>query len=165
MSEKNNNTFMGALAEEHIRESEQLKRAWFDHVLSSLEKLGENVDRLSSELHASKDNLYKEIIKTKENIRKELNDYRNNTSVDLEKVEKRIEKILDELNIKIKDLSVQAVKDELKRDIEKLKEDKIGPLSDSILALKVKIAVWGITAGIIGNIIVLTAAKYVFSIL
>jgi hypothetical protein len=92
MPDKNNkkDTFLGILAEEHIREAERLRKAWVDHVLITLEKLGNNIDDLSSDLSSAKDDLYKEIINVRETVRKEITENRNGSDRELEKLETRI---------------------------------------------------------------------------
>ena len=48
MVNNNEKTTFSVAAEEHIREAERLKKAWFDHVLSSLEKLNANVNSVKN---------------------------------------------------------------------------------------------------------------------
>lgn len=153
------------VAEERLLEADRLKKAWFDHVFASLEKLGRRVEKLSSELYAAKDALYKDIVDAKEVLRSELAVLKSEHNSDLEKLEKRIEKSIDSINKSIESLSVQKVKDELKKDVEdlgkeinkeltKIKDDRVAPLTTEVTKLKVKISVWGVLGGIVGAAIV-----------
>ena len=139
--------------EEHIREAERLKKAWFDHVLSSIEKLNANVNKLSSDVHEVKETLFKDIVNTKDSIRRDMGVNKADTTVNLDKLEKRIEKSMDKLAKDIESLAVQAIKDELKSDVDKLKDKHDTDLKDvqnSVTALKVKVGVIAFISGIIG---------------
>lgn len=163
MVKENDKATFAAVAEEHLRDADRLKKAWFDHVLSSLEKLGASVVKLSSELHMAKDDLFKDIIATRDELRKDLLCNRAEITVDIDKLERRIEKNIDKINKNIDSISIQAVKDELKEDLADLKskmnEDIVLlrkeslPLRDSITRLKVKVAIWGVVGGAVGAII------------
>lgn len=147
------------VAEERLLEADRLKKAWFDHVFASLEKLGESVNKLSSDLHGAKVALYKDIVAARETLRKELSAMKSETTMDLDKLERRIEKTIDNINKNIDALSVHSVKEELKKDVEslrkeitkeitKLKEERVFPLKEDIIKLKVKWSVlWGILGG------------------
>lgn len=155
---KGENATFTTVAEEHLREAERLKKAWFDHVLSSLEKLSANVTMLSTDLHMAKDNLFKDIIANKEQLRKEIRANKAEVGIDIDKLEKRIEKSIDNVNKSIDSISVQTIKDELKRDLADLKvkiNEEITllrkenlPLRDNVTNLKVKVTMWGIIGGI-----------------
>jgi len=152
MNGKDKDTFTNA-AEEHIREAERLKKAWFDHVLSSIEKINSNVNRLSSDLHEAKDVLFKDIVDTKDTLIKEIAINKGDINVSVEKLEKRIEKVTDKITKSVEDLAVQAVKDELKSDLDKLKEkhDKdLKEVQNTVTTLKVKVGVIAFISGIIG---------------
>ncbi len=167
------NTFIGVIAEEHIREAERLKKAWFDHVIVTLEKLAENIDKTSTDLHATKNELYKEIVSVREILRAELKDFGGGVDKDLEKVEKRIYRVIDNVNKSIDSLSPQPMKDELKKDIEslrkemekeikELKKESINPLTIDMVKLNTKIAMWGGLAGVISTILIFVARYYLF---
>ncbi len=167
------NTFVGVIAEEHIREAERLKKAWFDHVIVTLEKLAENIDKTSSDLHAAKNELYKEIVRVRETLRTELNEFGSGVDKDLEKLEKRIYRVIDNVNKSIDSLSPQSMKDELKKDIEnlrkeiekeikELKKDTIKPLELGMVKLNIKIAGLAAGATIVFNILILIARYYLF---
>ena len=135
----NDNAFK-TLTEEHMLEAERLKKAWFDHVLKSLEQLGKNVDKLSSELSSTKEDLYKQITEVKDLLHTEIKERRLETDADLEKLEARIEKKLDELNGSIKALTVTGIKEELTKDINRL--------GNKVTAIQAKMAVLASVAGI-----------------
>lgn len=141
MTENNNNTFK-TLTQEHIREAERLKKAWFDHVLNSLEKLGKSIEKVSSELQTVKEDLYKEVTDVKELLHKEIKDCKGVSNVDIEKLEKRTEKALDGLVEQIKFLTADNVKEELMKEISDLKDKKIAPLENDVVSIKTKIGTW-----------------------
>lgn len=167
------NTFIGVIAEEHIREAERLKKAWFDHVIVTLEKLAENIDKTSSDLHVAKGELYKEIVRVRETLRAELKEFGGGVDKDLEKVEKRIYRVIDNINKNMDTLSPQPMKDELKKDIEslrkemegeikELKKETISPLEIDMVKLNTKIAMWGGAAGVFGALLILIVRYYLF---
>jgi len=175
MPDKNEKITFATVAEEHLREAERLKKAWFDHVLLSLERLSANVNRLSSDLYDVKDSLFKDIVSTKESLRTELLFTKSEMGVELEKLEKRIEKNIDNINKTINSISTQAVKDELKKnlddlklqlnaDIEAIKKEHM-PIRDSILILKVKVAMWGVLGGIIGTALLSALFNWLFPLI
>lgn len=150
-----------SIAEEHTwREAERLKKAWFDHVLVSLEKLNANVNKLSSTLHEAKDSLFKDIVSTKEILRKEIAGNKADISFNVDKLEKRIEKSIDKVNKSIEDIAVQSIKDELKHDLADLQSkhtvdlkelrDENLPIRDSITGMKVKISLIAFISGLVG---------------
>ncbi len=131
------------LTEEHILEAERLKKAWYDLVLSSLEQLGKNIEKLSSDLSSAKEDLHKQIIEVKDLLHFELKERRLETDADLDKLEKRIEKKLDELNASIKSLTVSGVKEELIKEINKL-ENKIAVIHTKMAIIAVGVSLVGI---------------------
>lgn len=94
----------------HSVEGEDLKKAWFKHVLISMEKLNDQVEDIRRE----------DIV----NIRTEL-------KANIEKLEKTVEKVEDELKA--------------------YKKDIIDPLSTKVLTLTVKIGIWSVVAGFVGS--------------
>jgi replicative DNA helicase len=161
------NTFKDT-AEEHIREADRLKKAWFDHVLSSLEKLNSNVNKLSTDLYNVKDSLYKEIVTTKENLRKEIVANKAELNNSSDKLEDRIEKSIDKVAGSVVDLGVQNIKDDLKKDLIDLKDkhdSDLKEVSGSVTALKVKVGVIAFIAGIIGAGLLTGVVDFVVHIL
>jgi hypothetical protein len=178
MPDKNGkkDTFMGILAEEHVREAERLRKAWVDHVFVSLEKLGKNIDGLSSELHTAKDELYKEIVIVRETIRKELLENRKDSTRELEKLEKRIEKVLDELSTRIKGISIHSLKEELNKEIAKvkteltkevtiIKDEKIAPLQTNVTELTTKVKMAAFMFSILGIAVAEAFFKWILPII
>ena len=94
----------------HSVEGEDLKKAWFKHVLISMEKLNDQVEDIRREDIVS--------------IRTEL-------KANVEKLEKTVEKVEDELKA--------------------YKKDIIDPLSTKVLTLTVKIGIWSVVAGFVGS--------------
>ena len=165
-------TFIGILAEEHVREAERLRKAWVDHVLVSLEKLGSNIDDLSSELHTAKDELYKEVVNVRETMRRELNECRNGSDRELEKMENRLEKVLDDLNERVNNISIHSLKEELSKEIIRLKDDlrteltllkdkKIAPLQTDLTRITAKISMIALIISIFGVAVVEGFIKWI----
>jgi hypothetical protein len=160
------------VAQERLLEADRLKKAWFDHVFTSLEKLGKSVEKLSFDLHDAKEVLFKDIVTAKEVLRSELSNLKSDQYSDLEKLEKRIEKSIDSINKSIDSIHVQSVKDELKNDIEKLsreinkeltsiKEDRVLPIKEDVIRLKLKVALWGVIGGLLGSVVISVFLKWV----
>lgn len=174
MVNNNEKTTFSVVAEEHIREAERLKKAWFDHVLSSLEKINDNVNQLSSELHEAKDVLFKDIMSTKEALRNEIAANKSDINDSLDKLEKRIDKAFDRVDKSIDSMEVQAVKDDLKKgledlraahnkDMKELRSESL-PLRDSVTKINVKFALLAVLAGIVGSAIMTGIIEWVVHI-
>jgi len=161
------NTFKDS-AEESVREAERLKKAWFDHVLSSIEKLNANINKLSSDVHEVKEIAFKDVVGAKSSLRKEISLNKSDINVSVEKLEKRIEKSMDKLAKNIEDLAVQTIKDELKSDVDKLKEKHDADLKEmqnNVTTLKVKVGVIAFISGIIGAGLLTGVVDFVVHIL
>nr|NGX33512.1 hypothetical protein [Candidatus Anoxychlamydiales bacterium] len=105
--------------------------------------LGKNIEKLSSDLSSAKEDLHKQIIEVKDLLHFELKERRLETDADLDKLEKRIEKKLDELNASIKSLTVSGVKEELIKEINKL-ENKIAVIHTKMAIIAVGVSLVGI---------------------
>ncbi len=140
-----------------IEEVKILKRAWYTHFLSVLEKLADNIDSVSDEFHDYKDKIYEEINSLRELLRQEINDAKNSGSIDLEKLESRIEKTIDTLNRLLeksdhsKDIEeirkeMAALRLDMSTKIENMmskhKKEVSDPMKELLTTLKTKIAVW-----------------------
>ena len=152
----NDNSFR-TLTDERVLEAERLKKAWFEHVLNSLEQLGRDVDKISSDLNNAKEGLYKEISEVKELLHKEIKARRLETDKDLDKLEERIEKLLDGLARSIKSLTVHGVKEELTKDINKLE--------NKITAIRTQIAVVASIISFVSLGIVVAFVKWILPVI
>ena len=171
MVNDNEKTTFSVVAEEHIREAERLKKAWFDHVLSSLEKLNDNVSQLSSELYVAKDSLFKDIVSTKEALRKEVAENKSDINVNVDKLENRIDKTFDKVVKSIDDMAIQAVKDDLKKglddlramhnkDVKEIRNESL-PLRDNVTKMKVKFALLAFISGLVGSAILTGIVEFI----
>ena len=105
----------------HVIESEALKKAWFKHVLLSLEKLDDYLETTRNV----------EIPQLRAELRKEIYDLK----LELKEI--------------ISELKVQVVKDE--EAFSKFKVDKIEPMSTNLTVLKVKVAMFAAGCGFLGG--------------
>jgi hypothetical protein len=145
-------------------ENERLRKAWFNHVISTLEKLDENIDKVNTELYNKTSELYKEIQSVKDLLYKELKDVNKSHHDDVCKLEKRVEKLLYDIESKIKNLSVPSVKEELKKDIVDVKDnfaDKLDPIKTAVTKINVKLTMWALFAGIIGGWVIPAGIRWI----
>lgn len=174
MSDDKNKTFNSSLTDEHVREAERLKKAWFDHVFNSIERLGENVEKISSDLQATRGEFYKEISEAKEILRKETVLLHKDIDIDIDKVEKRLNKTIDGINKSIDSISFKEIRDELKIDLTTVKEElrkeidtvrkAVVPLKDDVVKLRITIAKWGGLGGLIVSLL-LFAIRWIIPII
>jgi DNA anti-recombination protein RmuC len=165
---KDNKNVFTDVADEYVREAERIKKAWFDHVLSSMEKLNANVNKLSADVYNVKETLFKDIILTKDALRKDISANKAELGSSVDKLEKRIEKSMDKITKSVDDLAVAALKDELKKDLDNLKEkhDKdLKEVQGTVTTLKVKVGVIAFISGIIGAALLTGIIDFVVHIL
>lgn len=159
-------TFTNPLTDEHIKEAERLKKAWFDHVFNSIARLAESVDKINTDLQDTKTAFYKEMFDLKDILRREDLQVRKDVNIDIEKSEKRFNKLIDDVISKLESSSIKDkdARNDIKKDIEKLrseylkefdsiKSDSIVPLKEDVVKLRVTMAKWGGLGGIIATVI------------
>lgn len=78
-------------------EGELLKKAWFNHVLVTLEKLDASVDNLQNDVNNIKQQLFKDLVELREKIRSEMQTCQGNRARVLEKLEANISATLKDL--------------------------------------------------------------------
>ena len=154
---------------QHASDAMQLKKEWFNYVLLSLEKANSAIDKLENDQHLSTKELLQGLMQAKEDLRAEMTTLRSAYDLNLDRLEKRIEKALDVLNRKVESISIPAVKQELKHEITKLKTEllqgisktkeelrvnDLDPIKKNVTTLKVKVAMFGVFGGLIGSGIV-----------
>lgn len=168
------------MGDKHSTDATELKKEWFNYVLLSLEKAREAIDGLEKEQHIASKDLLKGLMKAREDLRTEMIDLRSSYDGTLEKVEFRVEKSLDSLREKVDLISIPAVRQELKAEVNNLKgeilteigktkEDlrvkDIDPLKSSVNTLLVKVAGIGVVGGLIGSFIVALLAILMKSVI
>lgn len=143
-----------------LSEAEELRRTWYQYVLNSLEKLDTRIDNISDELHRIKDDLRSEISACKSEVRKELeNDYKSGQA-NIDRVEKRIEVSLVNMSKRIRAIEGSDTNEKLRKeiqevtkDITKLKDDILSPLSIKMAKIETKVMMWGAIFGAVGSIV------------
>ena len=152
MPDDKKNTFTYSLKDEQIREVERLKKAWFDHVLNSIERLAEN-------LQCAKSESYKNISEAKENLRNEISLLRKEFDVDIDKMEKRLIRAVDVVSKTIDNIAVKEFRDELKKELLAVKKEHkeelksirtegLTPLREDMIKLRLTMAKWGGLGGL-----------------
>jgi hypothetical protein len=155
-------TFTNPLTDEHVKEAERLKKAWFEHMFNSLARLGETVDKLNNDLLDLKNLLYKEIFDVKDILRRESMTLKKDVDFDIDKAERRINKLIDDLGKKVDSSSVKDkdYRSDFKKDLERLRNDSskefdaikkesLAPLKEDVIKLRITMAKWGGLGGII----------------
>jgi hypothetical protein len=112
----------------HIMEGEDLRKAWFKHVLISIEKLADLIETIR---RTDISNLRTELKGDIKELERDMSKFNDNVSSCKKEVEGKISKSDDELK--------------------KYKADIIDPISNKVLTLTVKLGVWSIIAGFIGS--------------
>ena len=144
----------------------ELKKEWFNYVLISLEKAQTAIDKLEDDQHSAAKELLERLIKIKDDLRLEILDLRSVYDSSLDKLEKRIEKMLDGLNVKVDAISMPTVRQELRLEInrlktellqtisstkEQLRKEDLEPLKKNVTTLTVKIGFIGVIGGLAGS--------------
>lgn len=138
----------------------QVKRTWFNHVLVTIEKLTERMEAIQTESYKTKEELIKEINKSKDLLRGEIKASHIESKEELNKLEKRIEKIFSDLEERVKSI-------EGSKDLEKLKEDwndKIDPIKTNLTIIRTKLAFWAFLWGSAGSGIILFLLRTVLGV-
>jgi hypothetical protein len=149
-----------------LEELKALKRDWYRHFLSVLEKLADNIDSVSSEFYNYKESIYKEINAAKELFRKEIELAKSKGDLDIEKLESRFDRSITSLYKIIESLDSSKDIDSLKLEIINVKHDltvridetvlsihehhdsDFRPISNEVTIIKTKLSVWIFIAGL-----------------
>lgn len=152
VSKSRNSLSLESLGSHASLEAEELKKAWFRHLLVSLEKLYDIVESIRREdLPESKKELREEVSKIERDLKEDLAKIETNFKTELTKIEKVAEKFDDKL--------VKA-----NEAFDKYKTDIINPLNDKVTVMVTKMSLIGMLAGAVGSIIFLII-KELFKIL
>ena len=152
VSKSRNNLSLSSPDSHTSLEAEELKKAWFRHLLVSLEKLHDIVETIRRE----------DLPELKKELKKELNELERELKEDLTKIEKAFKEELDKIEKEYKSeiekniKAIEKVDDKLTKSneaLEKYKTDVINPLNDKVTVLITKMAIIGFLAGGIGSII------------
>ena len=163
---------------QHSADATELKKEWFNYVLITLEKAQTAIDKLTADQHIAAKDLLERLIKIKDDLRLEILDLRSIYDSSLDKLEKRIEKMLDDLSRKVEAISMPSVKQELRLEISKLRtellqiisatkdslrKEDLDPLKKNVTTLTVKVGFIGVLGGLAGSgllMLVMTIVKH-----
>ena len=151
-------------------ESEYLKKAWFRHVLSSIEKLNDLVETVRSvDISNLKGDLKDEIRKVEsrlDRLEQAVRDNRNELLSKIDKIDSDLAKKLEyshrELLKKVEELNrdVQAYKlvvdskfNEAEKELQAYRKEVVDPLRLKILTISVKIGMLATIAGMAGSLL------------
>jgi hypothetical protein len=123
MSENNESEFFMTASDNDTLGTNELKRAWYNHVLHTLEKLDSHVDAISSELHKTKEDLHMDLFKFKEDLRKDIENSKSLNAKELEKVQVKVEQLISKITDRLDKLEQADIKNELLSVLTGLKED------------------------------------------
>lgn len=157
----------------YTREAEQIKKDWFNQLVTSMEKMQEALQNLRNDYLNNKTVIQQQFMQLKEDVRKDIQALNKDVDGDTDKLEERLNKRIDSLSKKIStmldknviDTSISAAISKLKTDlhgeivdhrVEQVRDvsaqkEALQPVRESIRELKTKIAMWGVFAGIIGG--------------
>jgi len=157
----------------YIQEAEELKKAWINQLVVSMEKMQEAINTLNKDFLNNKTMLLQELGKLKDDIRKDMQLLKKEIDDDSDKLENRLQKRIDEVVSKVHNmvdvtginnsiaLAISDLKTEFTREINDYKieqtkdlskhKESMQPVRDAITAIRTKITMWGILAGVIGS--------------
>jgi hypothetical protein len=159
------NDFLSS-ADPHTMEATELKKEWFNYVLLSLEKANGAIDKIEADQHNTEKDLLQGLMQIREDLRAEMTTLRSSYDASLDKLEGRIEKTVESLGKKVDSISIPAIKQELKLEISKLRNElsqiinktkeslrlnDIDPLKTNVNTLMVKVGGIGVVGGLIGS--------------
>lgn len=143
-----------------MTETEALRRTWYQYVLHSFEKLDSRIDNISDDLHSIKDDLRLQVDACKIDIRKEMLGEGNKREEGLDRLEQRIEAALLAMSNRIEIMEGSDLREKLReeildvtKDIIKLKDEILSPLSIKIAKIETKVMMWGAIFGAVGSIV------------
>lgn len=128
VSKKSSNGPINDVLSDHDIEGEALKKAWFKHVLLSVEKLNDII----------------------ENIRRvDISNVRAEWKEELSNVTRIINKLETEVKAEIKDVRDKAIKAE--DELKEYKKDVIDPLNTKVITMVAKFGIISVIAGCVGG--------------
>ena len=164
------------LPSKHSEDTTQLKKEWFNYVLLTLEKAQTAIDKLENDQHIAAKDLLERLIKIKDDLRLEMLDLRSIYDSNLDKLEKRIEKMLDGLSNKVEAISMPALTQERRLEISKLRtellqiinttkeslrKEDLDPLKKNVTTLMVKVGFIGVLGGLAGSGLLMLAVSII----
>jgi hypothetical protein len=179
-------SLLGLGSGKHGEEAIELKKEWFKHVLSSLEKTNQALDKahiaigdLQKEFHNHQLDTKTDFAKLKDFVNEEIKEIRAYHDDGIEKYAEKIENKLTKINEKLEIIpaNIAKIKEELKDGLagsktdatiessrckDVLIKDEIKPLGDRVTNIYIKVMVLSTVAGIIASAllsIVLSAMK------
>ena len=152
----------------HIAEGEDLKKAWFKYMLSSMEKLNDLVEAIRRvDIVNLKTDLKEDCRKAESRIDKieqQVRDNRKEIESKVDKLDKDLtaqidrshRELLDKITEVNRDLQAYKLRVDTRfnvadKEIEQYKKEVIEPLKIKILTISVKLGVWATIAGLIGS--------------
>ena len=163
--------FLGT-TDRHASTASELKKEWFTLVHQSLEKANADIDKLEKDQHSAETELVKSLMQIREDLRSEMLGLRGSYDVTLDKLEKRIEKSLDNLSRKVESISIPSIKQELNHEIttlkteilqiinknkDELRREDLDPIKTNVNTLMVKVGGIGILGGLAGSGVLMLA--------
>lgn len=138
----------------HSIEGEELKKAWFNHMLISMEKISDQIQDIRKTDLAGLKAEFKEELR---NLEEKINKIQDNINV-------KIDKTQSDFNIKI--ASGQEDLKSHKKDVALYNKEVVAPINLKLATLVAKLGVWSVIAGFIGSglmaILIFIIQKYVF---
>jgi archaellum component FlaC len=159
-------------------DSEDIKKAWFRHMLKSMERLSDLVESVRSvDISNLKSDLKDEIKRVEKRLeglgqqvidnRKEVLANANKIDTDLTgKLDRSHQDLLKRIEDLVRDLNsyklvVDSKFNTFDKELDKYKRAVVDPLSMKVMAISVKLGVWGTVAGLIGGAIFTVAWFFV----
>lgn len=129
-------------------ESEEIKKAWFKHLLVSLEKINDTIDEIRrTDIVNIKKELKEDILKLENILKKEISKNEEDFKKQIDKIEKNITKQENSLN---------NANDRL----ETYKTNIIGPMNEKVIALTVKMSMIGFISGTVASVVILLIKEF-----
>lgn len=152
----------------HDAEGEDIKKAWFRHVLSSMEKLNDLVETIRSvDISNLKADLKDEIRKVEgrlDRLERQVRDNRNELLGRIDKVDteltKKIESTYQNLLNKVEEVNrdlqkyklvVDSKFNQTEKELAAYKKEIIEPMRLKVLTISIKLGVWAALAGLVGS--------------
>lgn len=168
-------SLLGLGSDKHGEEAIELKKEWFKHVLSSLEKTNIVLDKahlaigdLQKDFHQHQLELKTDFAKLKDFVNDEIKEIRAYHDEDFEKFSEKLEGKLNKINEKLEKIpdTVSKLKEDLKEELavnklntanesskfkDVLIKDEIKPLGDRVTNIYIKVMVLSTVAGIVAS--------------
>lgn len=156
----------------HLKEADDMKKQWYSYVFTSISSLSDKVEATALRVEKERAEVLEKLNVLRDILTEEIKKSSNGQTKELEKTEYRLEKTVDSINGKLKQLNTLDIKLQIDEHFKiatcKFEEDtkkQLKVLSDAQLIMKTKVGVYAVVVSLITTAIVTTIAGGFFPLI